>query len=202
MQVVSVAREKEKSVTHKCVILFLFCVLLFLLPPSLIQCFIATHTHAALSLLKPPDVHLSANTSGYETENDPTSIGLRNRTPPMKIRNLEDILKRLQHHIQHHQASSNASLGALDSISPALQMYDSGPLSSSMITGALLVNANGSSSMGTVGVGTNAGANGTGNSGGDGAGGSGSGGSGGSGSLPESNVTSPGAAGGAGTHLF
>ena len=169
---------------------------------------------SALSLLKPPDVHLSANTSGYETENDPTSIGLRNRTPPMKIRNLEDILKRLQHHIQHHQASSNASLGGLDSISPALQMYESGQLSAPMVSGALIVNANGSSNLASSGGGGGSAAS---NSGGPGTGGNsssnmpgpsnsgnnGGGGSGGSGnSLPGSNLTSPGAAGGAGTHLF
>lgn len=87
-------------------------------------------------------MHLSANTSGYETENDPTSIGLRTRTPPMKIRNLEDILKRLQHHIQHHQGSStSASVGGVDSSSPGIPGYDNGQVASSIVP-----NTNGTSS--------------------------------------------------------
>lgn len=97
----------------------------------------------------------------------------------MKIRNLEDILKKLQHHIQHHQGSStSASGGGLDSVSPGIPGYDNEQgVSSSMVT-----TSNGTSSSAAA-----AGASGT---------------NGGNNSLPGSNLTSPGAAGGAGTHLF
>ena len=67
-------------------------------------------TTAALALLKAPDAHLSANTSGYDTlMEDPLSIQASGGgvvlppLGPIRIRNLEDILKRLQHHLQNHQ---------------------------------------------------------------------------------------------------
>lgn len=63
----------------------------------------------ALGLLKAPDVHLSANTSGYETAaDDPLPAGIP-PLGPIRIRNLEDILKRLQHHLQHHQVPDQST---------------------------------------------------------------------------------------------
>lgn len=63
----------------------------------------------ALGLLKAPDVHLSANTSGYETADDPPLPPGIPPLGPIRIRNLEDILKRLQHHLQHHQGPDQAT---------------------------------------------------------------------------------------------
>ena len=63
----------------------------------------------ALGLLKAPDVHLSANTSGYETSDDPPLPAGIPPLGPIRIRNLEDILKRLQHHLQHHQGPDQAT---------------------------------------------------------------------------------------------
>lgn len=112
----------------------------------------------ALGLLKAPDVHLSANTSGYETSDDPPALpaGLP-PLGPIRIRNLEDILKRLQHHLQHHQVpegssnplamgmsslfmpndgtSSNQGMGAQSSIS-SQQQQQAGSLSSASGAGA------------------------------------------------------------------
>lgn len=67
----------------------------------------------ALGLLKAPDAHLSANTSGYETSDDPPLPPGIPPLGPIRIRNLEDILKRLQHHLQHHQPDQAGSSNPL-----------------------------------------------------------------------------------------
>ena len=74
--------------------------------------FFFSNNNTALALLKAPDAHLSANTSGYDTSiedalSSQTGVASGGTiVPPLgpiRIRNLEDILKRLQHHLQHHQ---------------------------------------------------------------------------------------------------
>lgn len=94
-------------------------------------CFLCFHylsngMKTALGLLKAPDAHLSANTSGYETSEDPPLPSGIPPLGPIRIRNLEDILKRLQHHLQHHQPPDQASASSAMSMN-SLVVPTAGP---------------------------------------------------------------------------